>query len=78
MRHFDFGRSKKGTGAFDFKTQWNIKPEPLDYQVYLGRRKAAPDFSPLNPKIELATRAWRKLPLWATKSLGPAFVRCFP
>ncbi len=75
---FDFGRSKKGTGAFAFKSQWNMNVEQLDYQVFLVKRKTVPNFSPLNPKFEMAIRLWQNLPLSVTKWLGPSAVRLFP
>jgi FemAB-related protein (PEP-CTERM system-associated) len=75
---FDFGRSKKNTGAYQFKSQWGMTVETLNYQVYLVRRKTVPNFSPLNPKFEMATRVWRQLPTGLTRSLGPHVVRWFP
>jgi FemAB-related protein (PEP-CTERM system-associated) len=75
---FDFGRSKKGTGAYAFKTQWNMTIAELDYQVYLVRRKTVPNFSPANPTFERATRAWKRLPLWMATWVGPRIVRWFP
>jgi FemAB-related protein (PEP-CTERM system-associated) len=78
IRRFDFGRSKKGTGAFAFKTQWNMEVQPLNYQLYLVKRKSVPNFTPLNPKFERAARIWRKLPLGLTTRFGPRIVRWFP
>ena len=78
FRSFDFGRSKKNTGAFHFKSQWGMTVESLNYQVFLVRRKTVPNFSPVNPKFEMATRIWRQLPLGLTKRLGPRVVRWFP
>jgi len=78
IRWFDFGRSKKNTGSYAFKTQWNMTVETLDYQVLLVKRKTVPNFSPVNPKFELATRVWQRLPLRVTESLGPRVVRWFP
>jgi FemAB-related protein (PEP-CTERM system-associated) len=78
FRWFDFGRSKTGTGAFAFKSQWSMQVEPLNYQVFLVRRKTVPNFSPVNPKFELATRVWKQLPLSLATSLGPRVVRWFP
>jgi FemAB-related protein (PEP-CTERM system-associated) len=75
---FDFGRSKKNTGAYQFKSQWGMTAETLNYQVYLVRRKSVPNFSPVNPKFEMATRVWRQLPMGLTKTLGPHIVRWFP
>ena len=78
FRRFDFGRSKQGTGAYFFKTQWNMEIQPLDYQVFLVRRDTPPNFSPVNPKFERATQLWQRLPLWAANFLGPHVVRWFP
>ena len=75
---FDFGRSKQGTGSFAFKTQWNMMVEPLQYQVHLVKRKTVPNFSPLNPKFQLATRVWQRLPLSLTTALGPRLIGLFP
>lgn len=77
-RQFDFGRSKKGTGAYAFKTQWNMTVEPLDYEIFLVRRKTVPNFSPVNPKFERATRIWKRLPLWMANTMGPRVVRWLP
>lgn len=78
IRCFDFGRSKIGTGAYAFKSQWNMTVEPLDYQVFLVKRKTAPNFTPLNPKFELAARIWKRVPLPIATWLGPHVVRWFP
>jgi len=77
-RHFDFGRSKLGSGSYQFKTQWNMRERPLPYQLFLVRRKSMPDFSPANPKFKLAISLWKCLPFPVTKILGPAIVRAFP
>lgn len=78
FRCFDFGRSKLGTGAYAFKSQWNMTIEPLNYQVFLVKRKTAPDFSPLNPRFERAARLWKRVPLPVATWLGPRVVRWFP
>jgi FemAB-related protein (PEP-CTERM system-associated) len=78
FRSFDFGRSKVGTGSYAFKTQWNAVIQPLDYQVFLVRRKTVPDFTPLNPRFEMAARLWKRLPPWLATRIGPRLVRWFP
>lgn len=75
---FDFGRSKNGSGNFDFKKKWNPKIEPLSYQVHLVRRTGVPNFTPTNPAFHMATGLWKKLPLSLTRILGPRVVRWFP
>lgn len=77
-RTFDFGRSKRDSGNFDFKKKWSPKIESLNYQVRLVRRKELPNFSPANPKFQAATNAWKKLPLGLTRVIGPRVVRWFP
>ena len=75
---FDFGRSKRDSGNFDFKKKWNPKIEFLDYQLRTVKSNKVPDFSPANPKFDLVTSVWKKLPLGLTRMLGPKIVRAFP
>jgi FemAB-related protein (PEP-CTERM system-associated) len=78
VRYFDFGRSKLGTGSYEFKTQWKMRERPLPYQFFLVRRKSMPNFSPTNPKFKLSISLWKAMPFALTKTLGPAVVRLFP
>lgn len=78
LNRFDFGRSKLGTGAFAFKTQWNMEERPLPYRYHLVRRKQMPNFSPINPKFKPMTTVWRNLPFWLTKIVGPRLIGFFP
>jgi len=75
---FDFGRSKNGSGNFDFKKKWNPLIEGLNYQIRLVRRKHIPNFSPANPKFERAANIWKKMPLSISRIIGPRVVRWFP
>ena len=74
-RLFDFGRSKLGTGAWDFKKNWGFTPQPLPYAYQLVRATALPEVNPLNPNYALFIRAWRRLPLPLANLLGPHIVR---
>jgi len=78
IRVFDFGRSREGTGSYDFKRHWGFEPVPLPYQYVLLRGDALPDVSPSNPKLRLATDTWKKLPLGVTNRLGPLITRYLP
>jgi FemAB-related protein (PEP-CTERM system-associated) len=71
FRVYDFGRSKKGTGSFDFKKRWGQVMTDLPYQYFLVRQKAMPDTSPLNPKFSIGVRLWRNLPLPIANTIGP-------
>jgi len=68
---FDFGRSKKGTGSFDFKKRWGMTMTDIKYQYTLVRQRTLPDTSPLNPKFALGIQVWRRLPLPVTQMIGP-------
>lgn len=72
---FDFGRSKKGTGSYRFKTHWGFEPQPLCYEYELIRAQSVPDINPLNPKYQLFIKAWQKLPLSVSKLIGPWLAR---
>jgi FemAB-related protein (PEP-CTERM system-associated) len=74
-RLFDFGRSKYGTGSFDFKRNWGFEPTPLDYEFHPVTSCKIRDVNPLNPKYRLAIEMWRHLPVPLTKLVGPAIVR---
>ena len=71
MRVFDYGRSKRGTGSFDFKKNWGFEPQPLHYEYKLIRGKRVPDVNPLNPKYRLAIKLWQRLPLALANRIGP-------
>ena len=75
VRVFDYGRSKQGTGSFDFKKNWGFEPEPLAYEYRLLTAKGIPQNNPLNPKYRAFIALWRRLPLWAVNMLGPHIVR---
>jgi FemAB-related protein (PEP-CTERM system-associated) len=74
-RVFDFGRSKIGTGAYDFKRNWGFVPQPLAYRYLLAPGAKVPDHNPLNPKYRLFIAAWRHLPLGVANLIGPHIVR---
>ncbi|HEX7181191.1 MAG TPA: FemAB family XrtA/PEP-CTERM system-associated protein [Thermoanaerobaculia bacterium] len=78
FRTFDFGRSKRGTGAHAFKSRWGMDEVPLAYQYHLVRAKELPNISPANPKYKAFIALWQKLPLPLTRLIGPQIVRRIP
>jgi FemAB-related protein (PEP-CTERM system-associated) len=68
---FDFGRSKRDSGAFDFKKNWGFEPTPLWHEYFLVRASALPNLSPTNPKFAQLIRLWRRLPVRVSQLLGP-------
>ncbi|MFL6199624.1 MAG: FemAB family XrtA/PEP-CTERM system-associated protein [Thermoanaerobaculia bacterium] len=77
-RTFDFGRSKRGTGAHAFKARWGMEEVPLAYQYHLVKARELPNVSPANPRYRMLIRAWQKLPLPITKLIGPRIIRSIP
>ena len=78
LTKFDFGRSKLGSGPHLFKSHWGMEERELPYEILLVKRKQMPNFSPANPKFDLAIRAWRRVPLPLTRIIGPWLIRLFP
>ena len=75
LKVFDFGRSKKGTGSFDFKKNWGFEPQDLHYEYRLVKAPSVPEVNPLNPKYQLAIKAWQRMPLALANLIGPHIAR---
>jgi FemAB-related protein (PEP-CTERM system-associated) len=75
LQVFDYGRSKRGTGAYEFKKHWGFEPAPLAYEYRLYRRDSIPEHNPLNPKYRLLIALWRMLPIGVANRLGPRLVK---
>ena len=75
---FDFGRSRIGTGSYNFKRHWGFEPKPLPYQYYLPSQGTLPNTNPSNPKFKIFISAWKKLPLPIAKTLGPHLIKYLP
>lgn len=72
---FDFGRSKRGTGSYAFKKNMGFAETPLHYEYRLVGIDEMPNLSPTNPQYSLLIKAWQRLPLWASKLVGPPLAR---
>ena len=72
---FDFGRSKRDTGSFDFKKNWGFEPQQLHYEYQLHQSNKIPDYNPLNPKYKFFIKTWQKLPLTIANLIGPHIVK---
>ena len=77
-RTFDFGRSREGTGAYNFKRHWGFEPVALPYQYVLLDGSQMPNLSPSNPRMHFAVEAWKRMPLPLTKVVGPLLTRYLP
>jgi FemAB-related protein (PEP-CTERM system-associated) len=69
--HFDFGRSKTGSGAYHFKKNWGFKPDPMTYAVWTADGAQPRDADPDSAKHRLQIALWKRLPLAVANRLGP-------
>jgi hypothetical protein len=75
---FDFGRSKRGTGSFQFKSSWGMQQVELPYHYHLVRAPDVPRLSPVDQKFRAPVSLWKRLPFRLTKLLGPKVIRWIP
>ena len=75
---FDFGRSSLDSGTYKFKAQWGAQPVQLHWHYWLPAGAAVPQLNHSNPKYELATTLWKRMPLWCANLLGPLIARNLP
>lgn len=74
----DFGRSTRDSGTHKFKQLWDTTDVPLPWASWTKDGKAPSELSPANPKYQLATRLWTKVPLSIANRIGPLLVRNLP
>ena len=72
---FDFGRSKTGSGAYDFKRNWGFEPAPLAYGVWTAPGAEKRDADPTSSAHARQIAIWRKLPLPVANLVGPWIAR---
>ena len=75
---FDFGRSSKESGTYEFKKEWGAEPVPLWWHYLLPEGAEPPSLRPDSPKFRLMVACWRKLPLWAARAMGPRLIAKLP
>ena len=73
--HFDFGRSKTGSGAYDFKRNWGFTPQPLVYASWTAPGAPRRDADPTSARHAAQIAVWQRLPLTLATRLGPFIAR---
>lgn len=68
---YDFGRSKIGSGSYDFKKRWGFAETPLHYRYRLVRATEPPNLNPNNEAYRSKIEAWKRLPLPVANAIGP-------
>lgn len=77
---FDFGRSLKDSGTYNFKSQWGTFPISLDYMSFNSNGESKKTSVALyqNKKARCFTNMWKKLPLFAANTFGPFLRKYLP
>jgi FemAB-related protein (PEP-CTERM system-associated) len=78
LRRFHLGRSTADSGAEDFKKKWNATARQLYWYHHRPGGGPAPELNVDNPKYRMAIKAWRRMPLWMTRLVGPRIAPGIP
>ncbi len=78
FERFDFGRSRKDSGAFQFKQHQGFEAQDLPYRFLLVRDREPPSFHPSNPKTRRLREAWTRLPAPMASWMGARLSRYLP
>ncbi len=81
FRRIDLGRSRKGSGHYQFKKGWGAQPRPLYQQYYLNGISQPPAVGRSledNARYRLFVNLWRRLPLALSEALGPQLRKMVP
>jgi FemAB-related protein (PEP-CTERM system-associated) len=78
FRRYHLGRSTAGSGAELFKKKWNAEPSQLYWYYHFPRGTEKSVVNVNHPTFHYGIAAWRKLPLWATRMIGPRLARVIP
>lgn len=69
--HFDFGRSKTGSGAAAFKRNWGFTGEPLRYFRRALDGGTLRDTNPSSARYRMQVALWKRLPIAIANTAGP-------
>lgn len=72
---FDFGRSKTGSGPYNFKRNWGFEPESLAYASWTAPGTPPRDADPLSAINAAKVALWKRLPLPLANLIGPHIAR---
>jgi FemAB-related protein (PEP-CTERM system-associated) len=75
LRVFDMGRSLIGSGNEVFKSKWKPQKRPLAYWYALRGGRVLPELNQKNPRFRLAIWAWRHLPEFVVRPVGPYLIK---
>ncbi|MBM3989644.1 MAG: FemAB family PEP-CTERM system-associated protein [Planctomycetes bacterium] len=78
LRRFDFGRSRRDSGAYTFKEHQGFTPTPLQYRFHFVRDRALPTLTPSNPRTKILRDTWARMPMPIARKLSEELCRYLP
>ena len=78
MKWFDFGRSTVGSGQHTFKERWGASPIDLCWQYWTPYGEQPALARPDDPKYRRKVQLWKRMPLWASRVIGPLISPALP
>jgi len=75
---FHLGRTTADSGGESFKRKWGAVSQQLYWQYFLPKGGEMPALNVSDPKYALAIKAWRRLPVWMTRTVGPMIAKSIP
>lgn len=72
---FDYGRSKVGSGPYNFKKWQGFEPEPLTYWSWTAPGSTARNIDPTDQSYSASIDLWKMLPLSVATRIGPFIAR---
>lgn len=71
LKTFDFGRSTRDSGTFEFKQRWGAVPTPLYWQRVSSRGGEHAETSDVD-RFRFAVELWKRIPVPITRWMGPS------
>lgn len=78
FRFFDFGRSTRGAGTYQFKKQWGAEPVQHYWHYWLTDGGPLPELKPDSPKFRFLIACWQHMPVALSRFIGPHIVKYLP
>ena len=71
FRRFDFGRSSRGSGTYNFKKQWGAVEQPLGWEMWGQKGHRGGPIESSDTRYATVARVWKHLPVAITRFCGP-------
>jgi len=78
MKWYDFGRSTLGSGQHTFKERWGANTIDLHWQYWTQPGRQLHLANPSEERYRKKIEAWKRMPLWMSRVIGPMISPALP